>query len=649
MEENKKGVNVSSGAEKVERIEEATRAKKASPKKKTTRATQKSAPVKAAKSKASVAEKKERQEADKRVALAKKRAEQKEKKLMAKAELKQKKLEKKAKIKERRLARKAEIAKKQAERKQLAQKRRADLKAKRVERRAEKIARREALRHESATQKKRRIEREKKEKLALRRQKQEAQERARAEKRKAQEAASKRRAQERRSKREQRAERRKHAPGFGGWLAATISLGVACLALATVVTSGFFRMNGLTMAAEGSFRTTLYEMVSATEDMDGNLSKLRVSNGANEQRALLTNILVDTALLESALERCPVDQATATDISAYVNRMNMMARGMLDKLARGEKLNGKEHKLLEHLYTVNTAIYQELNTLCVSMTADDVKTFMEGKQGMASDVFESVRKGTLAESEEKVDAPFSEVGNVGKNRLSDLEEVSVQQAEELVKNYFEGYRVRAVEYTGETMGRNVECYNFTLKDEKDVEIFAQITKKGGRLAFFERYEPCTTKNFDLNTCDTLAKEYLAGLGMKDMQAVWLSDSGMVADLTYVSTDSGARVYADMVRVRVCEEKGVVVGMDASRYLLNNSDRNVKASITRAQAEEKLSPALEVRGGALALVPVHGREILAYEFDCTYGEEQFIVYLDAQTGDEVQIYCVRNSAQGRYLR
>ena len=44
----------------------------------------------------------------------------------------------------------------------------------------------------------------------------------------------------------------------------------------------------------------------------------------------------------------------------------------------------------------------------------------------------------------------------------------------------------------------------------------------------------------------------------------------------------------------------------------------------------------------------GRETLCYEFVCNYGEEQYIIYLDAKTGDEVRIFRVRESARGNYL-
>lgn len=658
--EKKIGKNVSSGAEKVEAIEKENKISAesvdAKPSKKTVKkqsakkpAAKAGAKATAKKERAKAEKRKEDKNAEKRIERAKARAAKKEKKLMARAELKQKKLEKKAELKEKKLQKRAALAQKKADRKAKKIERRAALKEKREERRAEKIARREMLRSESKADKQRRIAREKKERIALKRQKQQSRDKAREEKMKARQAAHERKSRERQHKREQKTERKKHAPGFGGWLAAVISLGVACLALATVVTAGSFRMNDMTAETASGYRSTLFEMVSVSEELDNNLGKLRVASGANEQRKLLTDVLVDTALMESALERIPVDAATGTDISAFVNKTNAYARTLLSKLAAGKSLTQTEKNTISYLYDVNTKLYGELNNLATHMTEKEFMAFLEGKQGTVSEKFGEMGQGTLAQPEETVDAPFSGKGNVGENRLEGLEEVTSSRAEELVKEYLGGYHIREVKMTGETVGRDAECYNFNLTDENGIEIYAQISKKGGKLMFFDTYEACEQKNFDLETCDGLAREFLASLGIKNAEAVWLSDAGMVADITYVSADNGVRAYPDMIRVRVCESRGRVVGMDAKSYFVNYTERSLEAGISQSEAQALLSDELLPYEANLALIPVDGTEVLAYEFACAYGEEEYIVYLDANTGDEVQVYRVRNSANGRYLR
>ena len=665
--EKKIGKNVSSGAKKVEAVEDkkqytaeavdpvktkttktskTTTTKKPTSAKRTTKTRTTASKTRKAATERAV--KKEKRAAEKRVEAAKEKAAKKEKRLMHRAELKQKQIEKRAELKAKRLARKELIAKKREERKAKFLERRAALKEKRVERHAERVARREMLKNESKSEKNKRIAREKKERLALRRQRQEAREKARENKLKARDAACARKSEDRKHKREQRTERKNRSRGFGGWLAAVISLGTACLVLGAIVTAGAFRMNEVTLSAENGYRATLFEMVSGSEGLDDSLEKLRVASGVNEQRELLTNILVDTAVIESALERMPLEAATSSDISSFVNRTSSYARMLLNKLADGEPLTQKELGTLNYLYELNASLHSELNELTTHMNQKDFRRFVRGKEGALSEKFSQLGEGTRREPDEGVEAPFAEHGNVGENALAGLEEITSARAEELVKEYFSEYHVRDIRFTGETTAKDFNCYNFVLIDENDVEIFAQITKNGGKLAFFDTYEECTQKNFDLATCDTLAKQFLSGLGIVNVEAVWLSDGGMVANLTYVSNDSGVRAYPDSIRVRVCEEKGRVVGIDARGYLVNYHARHYEEVMSEEEARSYLSMNLTPESSKLALITVAGEERLAYEFVCDYGEEQFIAYVDALSGEEIQLLRVRNSAQGTYL-
>lgn len=657
--EKKIGKNVSSGAEKVENVEAYTAetvngpaktsaAKKTVKKTSTKRTAKGGTKTSVRREQLSAAEKKEKAAAQKRLDRAKRKEAEKEEKKASKLALKQKKLEKKAELKQKKLDKKAAAAEKRAALKQKKLEKKAALREKRAERKAERIARRELLKNETKAERQKRIEREKRERIALKRQKAAAREKAREDRVASRRAAHERRAEDKKHRREQKTARKENRRGFGGWLAAVISLGVATLILGTVVTAGAFRLNDMAAIGESGARSTLYELVSVSEDMDNNLSKLRISSGVDEQRKLLTSILVDSALIESALERLPVDAATSTDISGFVNDANRFANSMLSRLAQGKTLTAGEKEKIASLYAVNAQLCGELNELATHMTSNDVMDFITGNGGTMSENFGSIGSGIRENIEEIVDAPFAKEGNIGENKLLGLPEITEAEAEERAREYFSAYHVADVRFTGETTAEDMVCYNFVLTDENGMEIFAEITKNGGKLAFFDSYEDCTEKNFSLETCDELAKEFLRGLGIENVEAVWLSDAGMVANITYVTSEKNVRIYPEIIRVRVCESKGRVVGVDARGYLLNDETHSVKAALSEAEAKELLSDELEVSSGRLAVIPVDGRKALCYEFACNMGEEQFIVYLDANTGAEVQIFRVKNSSTGSYL-
>ena len=537
-----------------------------------------------------------------------------------------------------------EAAKARAEQKRAKNGERADG----AERLAAQEARRRTLAEESEAERIARKNREKRARMAARSQKAAARQEAQREKQEARRRAQEGRAAARAKKKQEGAGGgKKRAPGIGGWIAAVSVLGAACLALTAAVTVGYFRTNDLLRQSANGYRATLFELVSVSEGMDDSFCKLRVSSGAGEQRTLLTEILVGSALMESAVERMPVDAATGTDISAFVNLTNMAARRMLRKIAAGSPLSAEDLERLQKLCAINAGLSRELNDLALHTPEKELLAFFGGTQGAVSDRLFSLGEGVREEL--FADAPFAGEGIARRGHTEGVREITAADAEQKVRQYFEDYRITDVRLTGETHARGVRAYNFVLTDEGGTEYFAQVAK-GGELVFFDSYEVCTVRNFDLGSCDTLARAHLQKLGYEHLTPVWFSDAGNVAAVTYVAEREGVRIYSEMIRVRVCEEKGRVVGMDAGAFLRGSrSDgRSLSPGLSRDAAQARLSPTLAVQSVHLALIPAGGEETLAYEFYCTAGEDAFLVYLDADTGEEVRIFRVHESAQGSYL-
>ena len=121
-----------------------------------------------------------------------------------------------------------------------------------------------------------------------------------------------------------------------------------------------------------------------------------------------------------------------------------------------------------------------------------------------------------------------------------------------------------------------------------------------------------------------------------------------SDLAFVPVQEGVRLYPDLVRVRVCESRGRVVGMDALMYRLNHHERTIGTPREEALIAEYLSPRLRVEAAHLALVPFGGEERLCYAFECTFGEEQYLAFLDAVSGEELALFTLVHGEGGDFL-
>ena len=429
--ENNIAKNTSSGAEKVENISERAQVKAESAGEsasKATASTKKPEPrtankaeKKAGKEKraAKTQEQKEKAAAKKRVDAALAKEERKAKKAEMKAAHKAKQAELKA-------ARKAKHEERRLQMKAKRQEHIAKMKEKRAERKAEQLARKELLRSETAAQRIERIEREHAEKLALKKQKKEQAYNLKLERR---DARLKKREQRLKDKQHRRETRR--TPGFGGWLAAVISLGVVTLALTSVVTLGAINMAETNGAMAGTYRGNLYELVGIMENVDTDLNKVRVSASPAQQSRLLTDLLVQSRLAESTLERFPIDGHADENVTSFINRTADASQAMLNKINAGQKLTEEDIAKIEKLYQTNHKVREELNRLATEMTDKDMQMFMKEKKGnRVFESFQALENATLEENREE-EGPFAKTAPENKEtgEQEKKEEISSSRAE----------------------------------------------------------------------------------------------------------------------------------------------------------------------------------------------------------------------------
>ncbi|MGN0814666.1 MAG: PepSY1/2 domain-containing protein [Candidatus Coproplasma sp.] len=628
--------NLSSGAKKAENL---TRKSSESEEKKTaTRSSKSSAPekseVKAAKKPAahSAAKKSAGKKSDKKSAAAKSREEKRLHAAQIKAEKRQQRLEKKLEAKQKRLDKKAE------------------LKQRREERRAEKLERRDLIKSETKAQRARRIERERAERAKERAAKRHAKLEARVAKR--QEVAA-----ERQAKREHRlklkAERRlakqdrQRTPGFGGWLAAVISLGVTSLALATIVTFGWINMTGMQADMTDVHTQSIYELNAIVDNLDSDLSKARVSSSAGDRARVLSDIAIESEMAQTLLERLPMDTTMTSKMTAFINKMGDSAQSMLYTVAEGGELTSSQIASLNYMYETNLKLKNALNQLIASANGKTLSMALRDKGNQLFDGFSDIQNNVIEAPKGIQDGPFSDaLEDTNPSLVNGLKEISAPEAEEIAKESFKDYKVKEARCTGEAVAKGISCYNVTLKTD-DGEMLAQLSKKGGKLVMFDSYKECSDKNFNVDRCIDIAEEFLEGIGYKGLKAVWTSENGTTCNLNFAPEQDGAVIYPDLIKVKVCEERGLVTGVEALSYVLNHSERQIaKASISKQEAQSAINGEIEITSSRLALIPFEGDEVLCYEFAGQMDGRDYFIYVDAQTGVEVQVLTVIGTKQGR---
>ena len=431
---------------------------------------------------------------------------------------------------------------------------------------------------------------------------------------------------------------KKRGDGLGGWIAAVVSLGAVTLILSAVVTVGAIRMGQDTASAAGAYRGTVYEFIHVVEQVDDDLGTLRISESPSKQAELLTDILVQTRMAEADLEKLPFDSQSDENTMRFLNSVSHFCERALEKLSRGETLSEWDKKQIENLYQVQHEMRMTLDELAANVEDKDISGMMKGKDSRICDAMRSLENTLSAHPLEQPKEPKeNQRPKPSKKEMKDRAVVSSQKAEELCKYYFSDYSVVDTVYGGESLGKGLKAYNFTLTTEKGVEIFAEIAQENGALVYFDYYEECNQHVYDVETAKNTAQEFLAKFGYENMIPVRVDESGTTVDFTFAYSVDGCTYYPDEIIVKVCEQRGVVSGLNASKFLKNHRDRYaLNANITMQEARDGLSDKLTVESSKTVLFEHKGREILAYEFFCSYDGKLYFVYVDAMDGRELFI-------------
>ena len=524
-------------------------------------------------------------------------------------------------------------------------------KEKRKEARAKRLAAKRAAREKLVAERKAKIAKqnaewqaliekraaERKEKAAKRA----AERKALAEKRAAQKKTKRQKPQKRQAERKNHGERReRREKGYGGWIAAVVTLGVTTLALATTATVGSIEMSRANQAMTEGYRSTMYELTGVLENVENDLDRVRISASTSQQSRLLTDLLVQARLAEMDIERLPICAEADRNMTSFVNRTAAVCEGMLAKLRGGEQLNAQDREILESLYQTNRAVRETLNRCVGEMKNEDLMDFFKKGKGAIADSMTEIEQMTLEEN--RLSVGKMEQLREGKTELSTKgkempERMESARAEELCAQYFKGYKVQEFQCVGETVARGYAAYNIQGYDDKGSLLFAEIDQISGKLIRFDYYEECAGDTFDLPNAERIAGEFLDGLGYENLEVVRARQNGSTVDFTFVYESDGVVYYPDEIRVKVCRTRGVVSGMDASKYLKHHRERgDLEVEFTLAQAYDKLYKDLNVESARLTVVKTMRGEKTAYELLCSYGEDQYLIYLDAVSGEEISI-------------
>lgn len=449
---------------------------------------------------------------------------------------------------------------------------------------------------------------------------------------------------------ESRRKNREKNRGFGGWLAAVISLGVATLVLASVLTFTFLMPTASDNMLESAYRRSFYDTVEQVDNMDLNMSKILATSDTGAMQNYLMNLAVNSELAENDLQSLPLEDESKFYTVKLVNQIGDYAKYLNKKLIDGEKFTAAETENLKKLYKANLTLKEALQKTMGGMENDfSFVSMATGDKGnVVLDNFNDLENLSVEYPELIYDGPFSDGADEREIKGLSGEKTDEAGAKEIFSDIFGAYGLEDVKNAG-TLEGAMRCFNVTATVNDSV-LFAQISEVGGKLISFSYSGSCKETNFDGDYVTAKALEFLAAQGFNDMRPVWVNLSDNVYTINFAGSKDDVIIYSDLVKVRVCAETAAVIGMEATSYYTNHTERVInKAALSAEQARSKVSSSIDVITCRKAIVPIGEKsEKLCYEFSGTYDGSVYFVYIDAETGRQVEMFKVISSDEGELL-
>jgi germination protein YpeB len=149
-----------------------------------------------------------------------------------------------------------------------------------------------------------------------------------------------------------------------------------------------------------------------------------------------------------------------------------------------------------------------------------------------------------------------------------------------------------------------------------------------------------------------AESFLNNIGYKDMkESYYFTDDG-ICTINFAYTQNTAVCYSDLIKISVALDKGEIVSVDCTGFLMNHKSRNMpERVIDEESAKRNISANLNCKRSQIVFIPMSdGSEVFAYEFFCSDKDgNDVLVYIDAQTGKEADIQLLLYSDSGTLTR
>ncbi|MGE5626803.1 MAG: germination protein YpeB [Solirubrobacterales bacterium] len=413
---------------------------------------------------------------------------------------------------------------------------------------------------------------------------------------------------------------------------------------------------------QSEYSKNMYGLIDNVENIRVNLGKSAVTGSREQSIVVFEEIFRNSAMAGDKLHSLPVSEELTAETSKFLSQVGDFCYTLAKSSSEGKELKDEDYKTIETLKQQSFTLESSLKTVSEDINSGNVKwgeirkkasgVFAMGTEADISDKFKGIQKQVVQYPSLIYDGPFSDNVLEISPRINSEKQVSESDAEKAARTAIGNERIESIELQPESGSSRIESYRFIAsikgRTDKNEKITCEISKRGGRVVYLIDSKAPMEPTIDVNKAVDIGARYLSGIGYKNMKSTYTLNYENTAVISFVYIKDNVTIYPDQIKLKVSLGDGSITGIESEKYLIAHYDNRIipKPQISSNDAKKRVGKKLNITSVKLAIVPSEGnKEVLCYEFTGNYNGDNFIVYINAETGYEQKIIQIINTPNG----
>lgn len=412
-------------------------------------------------------------------------------------------------------------------------------------------------------------------------------------------------------------------------------------------------------ASENQYNMAFFELVDYVQNVETYLAKSLISSTAEHGAETLTNVWREANLAQVYLSRLPIDSVELEKTEKFLNQVSDYSYSLSRKNINDEKLSEEDLNNLKQLHDYSVELENTLNQLSADMNDGRISwgeltkkgsiAFAQEVSNISKDSFTNLEENFHEYSGLIYDGAFSEHLTSKERKGLTGDNVDEEKAKEIAKKFIGEDKVQEISLSSKSENTDMITYDFSVKinNEKDSNLNISISEKGGHVVFMNYNRNIEAESVSQERADEIGKEFLVSRGYDNMKETYYLKQDGIVTINYAYEQNGVTVYPDLIKLKIALDNGEVMGIETTGYLNNHEKRDTsKVSISKDQAKKNLNKNIDIKSEGLAIIPTEWKtEVLCWEFKGKVDDNDFLVYINANTGKEEDILIIVNTPNG----